>query len=144
MNPSRPGVFVLSEPPQTGPPGVSYSHANPHTASCNSSKLPLKHSYQFMGPVAFVPGKLIWKKILYICLYFQIWVCHFTLWPQPSNASEQKSFFSSLFSFFLVARMNWWLSSSLHVRGETRSALLLFFILQFPLFGILLDYLSIF
>lgn len=50
----------------------------------------------------------------------------FALYPPLSYRSKKSCGFFSLFSFFLVVRMEWRFSSSLHADPETRSLLTLF------------------
>lgn len=51
------------------PPGVSHSHAYPHSSFSNSSTLPVQYSYQFMAPETPAPGKLISATPFWICLF---------------------------------------------------------------------------
>lgn len=62
--------------PKTVAPRVSHSKYSPHSASSNSSKQPLKCSYQFKAPVASAPGKQNHNSVLaypQMLLSLQIW-----------------------------------------------------------------------
>lgn len=97
--------------PRLRPPGASHSPPCPHSTFNSWSELPLRYSYQFMAAAALGLGVLTY---LVTWLWLSGFVClsrfggwWFALWPQLSNGSQRRHWFSvgSLFFSFHVVSM---------------------------------------
>lgn len=74
--------------------------------------------------------------ILYSQLWFSVFACHpdvgvdFAPWLQFPDGSKKSHLFSVCSAFFWLSGWEFWLSSSLHVRAETRSSRFHFLMLK--------------
>ena len=120
----------MEAPLWLGPLGVFNSQPCLHWASSNLSITVWVYLLWHLFPMQFLLVNVCSSKPylpLFAYLPLESWGHWFVLCPQLSYVSKNCWFFS-LSSFLLVVRMEWWLSSSLHGKPETKSLALMYLI----------------